>query len=131
MASSAPTPSRWRSVPGALLAAAAAAFWWRRAPSAWTLALVALTGALVLAALMLPRVYAPVQAALERAASLLARVSTLLLLGLVFVFVFIPGRLVLALGRRDPLHRRPDPGRTTYWLTADTPAEADRFRHQF
>jgi len=131
MASSAPTPSRWRSVPGALLAAAAAAFWWRRAPSAWTLALVAVTGALVLAALMVPRIYAPVQAALESAASLLARVSTLLLLGLVFVFVFIPGRLVLALRRIDPLHRRPDPGRTTYWTPIRPTAEPERFRRQF
>jgi len=131
MASSTPVPSRWRSVPGASLAAAAAAFWWWRAPSVWTLALVVATGALLLAAVVLPRVFAPVQAAFEWLATLVARGVTLLLLGLVFAFVFVPGRLVLALRRRDPLHRRREPERTTYWTAVESPAESDRFRHQF
>jgi len=131
MTSPAPIPSRWRSVPPALFAAAVAAFWWRRAPSVGTLALVAVTAALLLTAVILPRIYAPVQAALEWLGTLIARALTLILLGLVFVLVFVPGRLVLAAARRDPLHRRPDPVRTTYWLPSDSGAEADRFRHQF
>ncbi len=131
MASPTPTPSRWRSVPGATLAAAAAAFWWWRAPSVWTLALMAVTGALLLMAVVLPRAYAPVQAVFEALATLIARGVTLLLLGLVFALVFVPGRLVLALRRRDPLHRRREPGRTTYWTAAESPAGTDHFRHQF
>lgn len=127
----APIPSRWRSVPPALFAAVAAAFWWRRAPSVGTLALVTVTAALLLTAVIFPRVYAPVQAAFEWLGSLLARALTLVLLGLVFVVVFVPGRLVLAVARRDPLHRRPDPGRTTFWEPSDSQAGADRFRHQF
>jgi hypothetical protein len=99
--------------------------------SFWSLALLLLAAAMFCLALVWPRAWAPVQAALDRFARGVAAVLTWILLGAVFVGCFIPGRLLLALLRRDPLHRAWEPARSTYWETLPRSDSADRFRRQF
>jgi hypothetical protein len=50
-----------------------------------------------------------------RFAEILAWINTRLLLGAVFLLLFVPARLVLRLAGRDPLARRLEPDAPTYW----------------
>jgi len=71
-------------------------------------------------------------ARLWRAASGAARaVFTPVLLGVVWVLIFVPGRLALVLLRRDPLKRRFPGGASSYWVKSRPPAAKDRWKRQF
>ncbi len=129
-----PVPSRLRvllTAAGAAIGGAVAGWHWRT-PAAITLAI--LTGALLLLALFLPRVYAPVFRVLDGIVQALLQAVTWVLLGIVFALVFIPGRLVLRLRGRDPLdrartNRKPRP--TAWHAPSPTRDPAERFRAQF
>jgi multidrug efflux pump subunit AcrB len=120
-----------------LLTAASAAIggalaWWHwRGP--WLAAVAILTTTLLTIAVLLPRVYAPVFAFLDGLMRKLLQAFTWLILGCVFLLVFVPGRLVLALRRQDPLARRPEPARATYWhdIARTTRDTAAQFRTQY
>jgi hypothetical protein len=119
-----------------ILTAAAAAIggavaWWHwRAP--WTAALALVTSAQLLIAIAAPRAYAPIYRVLDGLVRGVLQAITWLLLGFVFAFVFVPGRIILALRGRDPLARRPDPALVTYWQDSRRPGDAAKhFRAQF
>ncbi len=125
------SPPRWRVLTSPLLAAGALflAWWhWR----AWSLLVgLILTTAVLLWALLAPRHWAVVQRALDRFARLVASAVSFLLLGLLFLLCFIPGRLLLVVLRRDPLHRRWEPKSASYWQTLPVTPAAERWRRQF
>ena len=114
-----------------LLAAALAAGAWLRWPTPWSLGILTLATLLLGLALLAPRAYAPLQAALERFGRAVAALVTWILLGLVFVAVFIPGRVLIARRRRDPLRRRPEPGRASYWEPLSPATDPARFKRQY
>ena len=66
-------------------------------------------------ALAAPRRALPIYRAWMALGSALGRVTTPIVLTLVFLLVFTPIRLLLVLLRRDPLERRWDPSRRTYF----------------
>jgi hypothetical protein len=104
--------------------------WWRwRTPA--SLALLLFAGALLLLALFAPWLFAPVEQLLRRFGRLVAIAFTWAVLALVFLLVFVPGRLLLLLLRRDPLHRRPDPRRASYWEPLPPAPGVGHFRRQF
>ena len=121
----------WRSVGGPALAVAVTAASWHRWPTAWSLGLLILAGAALVLAAGLPRAWAPVQAELDRLGRALAAALTWVLLVLVFGLVFIPGRLGLAVLRRDPLRRRPEPRRPSYWEPLPRPRGGADYRRPF
>ena len=123
-------PHPLRSLLGPACAVAFTGLVWSRQRTNWSLGLFLLALVLFALAFGASRVFAPIQAAFDRFGHALAAALTVLLLGLVFVLVFVPGRLLLALFRRDPLHRRPDPDRTSYWEPLPPAGGADRFRRQ-
>jgi hypothetical protein len=82
-------------------------------------------------ALVLPRVWAPIQSALDRVIRAVLAGLTWLLLGVVFIAAFVPGRLLLAALRRDPLRRAREPMRTSYWEPLPPSRGTERFRRQF
>jgi hypothetical protein len=114
-----------------LLAVALAATVWLRWGTSWSLGILALATLLLVLALFAPRTYAPIQAILTRLGHTVAVALAWLLLGLVFLAIFVPGRLLLALRRRDPLQRRPNPARTTYWEPLSPATDPDRFKRQY
>ncbi|KAA6184049.1 sxtJ [Thiohalocapsa marina] len=75
----------------------------------WPLAAV-----LVLWGLLAPNSLRPVYRGWMRIGLLLSRVTTPLILGLVFFLVFVPAGLVMRLTRYDPMRRRPAPQRDSY-----------------
>ncbi len=85
---------------------------------------------LAVLALVAPRLYAPVQWALEGFGRAVARGVTWVVLGLLFVGVFIPGRLLLALRRKDPLQLR-RPAVDSYWELPRPSRGAESFDRQF
>jgi hypothetical protein len=130
-----PSPTRishrGRSIGGAALALGVTTFGWYRWRQGWNLALLALAAVMLALALFWPRAWAPVQAALDRVARGVTAVVTWILLGAVFAVCFVPGRLLLALLRRDPLHRAWEPKRPSYWEPLPRANDAARFRRQY
>lgn len=125
-------PSRARILLTATSAAVGGllAWWHWRGPALAALAIT--TGALLLLAVFAPRAYAPVFRVLDLIVHGILQTITWTLLGLVFVIVFIPGHLVLALRRSDPLDRRPTTKRTTAWHEVRPSIDAAKhFRAQF
>ena len=120
-----------RSILGTGCATALTLFGWLRWHSPLSLGLLIVATTLLALALGAPRAFAPIQSAFDHFGRALTAVLTILVLGLVFALIFIPGRLVLTLLRRDPLHRRPDPARSTYWEPLPPASAVDRFRRQF
>jgi hypothetical protein len=122
---------RWRSIGSTALAVGVTAFGWCRWPRPWSLALLILAAMMFVVALLWPRAWAPIQAAFDHAARGVTAVVTWILLGAVFAVCFLPGRLLLALLRRDPLHRAWQPARPSYWESLPRPKGAERFRRQY
>jgi hypothetical protein len=80
---------------------------------------------LVGAALVAPRVLAPVERGWARLGGALGWLNTRVLLAVVFFVVMAPIALVLRAVGKDPLERRRDRRRATYWRDRE-PAEPDR-----
>lgn len=110
-------------------ALAASGYWRWRSPL--TLGVLLFATALLGLALFAPRTFAPIQTMLERLGRLMATAVSWIILGLVFLLVFVPGRLFLLILHRDPIQRRPDPARTTYWEPLSPDLDPDRFKQQY
>lgn len=121
----------WRAISGAAVAMGITAFGWHRWHTRWSLGLFFLAAAMFGVALALPRIWAPFQAVLDRLVRGVVVAVTWLLLGIVFAACFIPGRLVMAVLRRDPLCRMREPARDSYLNPLPPPGGRERFRRQF
>lgn len=121
----------WRSIGRNAIALVVAASVWLRWRTSWSFLLMAAAAAMFGLALVLPRAWAPVQAALDLVIRAVLAALTWLLLVVVFAAAFIPGRLLLAALRRDPLRRKPAPERDSYWEPLPPSGGAGRFRRQF
>ncbi len=86
--------------------------------------------ALLVGALVWPRALAPVERGWSLLAHVLGWVNTRILLAVVFFFVLAPIALIMRAVGKDPLERRRDRRRPTYWRTRE-PAEADRLTRPY
>jgi hypothetical protein len=82
-------------------------------------------------ALAAPWTLRPLNRAWTRFGMMLQRVTTPLLLGIVFFAVITPMAVVMRMRGRDPLRRRADPAARTYWIDRPPPAPAESLRRQF
>ena len=116
------------SVGGVFLLLGAVSWW--RGGSAWPF----LTGAgspLVALGLVAPGLLVPVERVWMRAAEVLGRINTRIILSVLFFVVFTPVG-VLRRWRHDPLNRRMHDGRPTNWTPRERkPVDPARYRHQF
>jgi Saxitoxin biosynthesis operon protein SxtJ len=101
--------------------------WRQQSPRAWALALAV---ALVLPALVAPRVLAPAHRAWMKLAEMLAWVNTRILLGLVFYAVVTPIGLVKRLLGHDPLRLQLDRTGESYRVLR-VPRPASHMTRQF
>jgi hypothetical protein len=83
-------------------------------------------------ALAAARLLAPLRRAWIRLGAMMGHVVNPLVLGAVFLVVFLPVGGLMRLFGKDPMARGRDPGKTSYWLarTGDA-AESDRLTEQF
>lgn len=119
-------PPRWRVLLTAASAAVGASFLWLHWGGPWLLALVVATVALFILALAAPSAYAPVHRALDGIVQALLQGFTWLVLGLVFVLMFAPGRLILLIRGRRLLSRNFRAGAQSYWQPIRPAADPSR-----
>lgn len=100
----------------------AALLFWRHKP-AWPYFGGAGT-LLGLAGLLVPTLLRPIERVWMSVARAMGWVMTRVILGIVFVVIFVPAGLILRLLRKDPLSMRFDPRAETYWhdRSKDKPA---------
>ncbi len=77
-----------------------------------------------------PRALAPVERGWSLLASALGFINTRILLAFVFFVVLAPIALFMRVIGKDPLERRRDRSRPTYWRTRE-PAEPDRMTRPY
>ncbi len=85
--------------------------WRHHSPRAWALALAV---ALVVPALVAPRILRPAHRAWMKLAEALAWINTRILLGLLFFVMITPIGSLMRLLKRDPMRRQYDPINDTY-----------------
>jgi len=90
-------------------------------------------GVLLMAvALMRPRWLGPLNKVWFQLGLLLHRIVNPVVLGLVFVLSVIPVGLLMRLFGKDPLQRKFEPDRESYWMRRDPPGpDADSLPRQF
>lgn len=93
--------------------------------------LLVAAGVFLAVALTAPRMLRPLNLAWTRLGMVLQRVTTPLLLAIVFFAVITPMAVVMRMRGRDPLRRRADPAARTYWIDRPPPASAESLRRQF
>ena len=105
--------------------------WWRGHMGAIPY-LVGASPVLILLALVAPITLWPIHKVWMPVAKGIARALTWLLLTLVFYLVFTPYSLVLKLLGKDPLDRKIEPDRESYWIARDDgPFDPDRTLKQY
>jgi len=83
-------------------------------------------------AVAVPRILAPVRRWWIKLGEVVGRVVSPLILGIVYVVVFIPFGGLMRLFKRDVMRRKYDPVAASYWITRnDTPGSARSLKEQF
>lgn len=104
--------------------------WWRG--SAAFPYFLGLSAAFLLAALLFPGVLRPLNRAWMAFALVLHKVTSPIILGVMFFGLFAPVALVMRLGKRDVLKRRFDRGAGSYWNPRVPPGPpGESLRNQF
>jgi hypothetical protein len=96
-------------------------------PRLWALAL---SVALILPALVLPRSLAPLHRAWMALGEALNWINTRIILGILFYGLITPFALAMRLRGHDPMHRRREPSADTYRVVRD-PRPATHMTRQF
>lgn len=123
-----PAPRRdWRPIAGCAVGAVVSSLSWLRWHSNTSAVLVWIACSLLLLALLLPRLFAPIQRVVDFLIHLLLQALSWALLLLVFLLCVLPGRLLLLLLRRDPLRRAAAPA----WNPLAPDRDPARFTRQF
>jgi len=111
------------------LAVAALAWWLRHAAAAAVVASLAV--AIFLLSLILPKLYARLEAALLYLSHLVGLVLGWLFLTPIFYLCFTAGRLIHLLLRNDPMQRRLSPEAASYWQDKPQDSDPERYRRQY
>jgi hypothetical protein len=90
--------------------------------AAWPLWPWVIAGILALWGLIAPRSLRPIYRGWMRLGLLLSRITTPLILGLVFFIVFVPAGFIMRLFRHDPMRRHAAPEAISYRCPSETPA---------
>ena len=109
-----------------------AAWSWRAGRPVQASVLLAVAFALLAAALLAPRWLAWPNRAWFKLGMALNAVVSPIVLGAMFVLMFVPVALAMRAAGRDPLHRRFDADAPTYWVDRHPPGPApESFNHPF
>ena len=89
-------------------------------------------GILLLFALFIPNVLAPINKVWAQFGVLLHRITSPIILGALFYLIVTPTGLLIRLLGKDPLRLRLDPSADSYWIKRDPPGpSADSLNKQF
>jgi hypothetical protein len=96
-----------------LLAALALVFWFRSGETRWWIVVAA--AAIAVAAFVIPRALSPLNCAWMFLGVVLNRITSPVVLGVVYLVAFVPAGLVMRLTGRDALGLKRDRRAKTYW----------------
>lgn len=82
---------------------------------------VALSLVFLVLALVAPVVLAPLNVVWSRIGMLLHKITSPIILGLMYAFAIVPVGLVMRWKGHDPMHRRFDPALKSYWIARTPP----------
>ena len=83
-------------------------------------------------AVVAPRALAPFRRVWMALAHVLGWINTRIILGVVYYLAFTLVRCGMVLLRKDPMRRRPDPEKGTYWVDVpQIPFERESLEHQY
>lgn len=120
----------WRAIAGCCLGSFFAAWSWQHSRSLLSLVLLCAALALLLLAVLFPRLFFPIKRGVDFLLHLLLSFLSYFLLSLLFILCFLPGRFVLLLRKRDVL-RVATRGATSNWNELDHDEDPARFKRQF
>jgi hypothetical protein len=115
---------------GLALAAVIAVLWFLFRPQISLAWLVGSMATVLLTALSVPRALRPVHWLLSRAGHAISKVTTPVLLALLYFVIMTPLGLVMRLFGHDPMRRSPDPAADSYRQPA-APLAPDEFEKPF
>lgn len=78
-----------------------------------------------------PRALGTLNLAWTKAGELLSRVTTPVIMGVVFYGVIVPIGLIMRMGGRDALRRKRAPTASSYWVPPDARESASSMKQQF
>jgi Saxitoxin biosynthesis operon protein SxtJ len=104
--------------------------WWLRFGTVLS-TLIVVAVLLLLVAWFLPAVLLPFNRIWGAVARRLAVANTYFILGIMFIFIFVPVRLVMKLVGHDPMQRCWDSTAASYFVPTAQQATAESYRDQF
>ena len=107
-----------------------AILWWRGRSPTLILVFESLAGALLLAALLVPERLGPIRSAWMKLAEAISRVTTPIILGVMYFAVFVPIGLTMRLFGRNPLRPAPRTA-ASFWLPRSATTTHSDLRRQF
>jgi len=115
---------------GGAFAVLGALLWWRGRSHTLIGVFESVAVALIVAALLAPAHLGPVQRGWMKLAETISKVTTPIVLGIVYALVFVPIGLAMRVFGRDPL--RPAPrGAPSFWLARSLTDKRSDLRRQF
>jgi hypothetical protein len=97
----------------------------------FALVIGAVAAATLAMGLWLPRAYAAVERGLSAFGRGVGLAISTILLTTFFFLVFVPGRLILLLARRDPMRRAFPGGDASFWIPYRPSGDPDHYRKQY
>ena len=99
------------------------------APRLWSLAVA---GAFLLVALVVPRVLSPLNKVWFKFGLFLHHVVNPIIMGIVFFIAVVPTGLIMRAVGKDPLHLQREPNAKSYWIMREPPGPApESLKNQF
>ena len=89
------------------------------------------SGAMMILGVVLPVVLHPFYVVWMRIAEVLAWVNTRLILSLIFLLMITPIGLIMKLLGKDPIAKRADPAKKSYWVAREKVDHPETMKFQF
>jgi len=136
MPSQAPATGVWTRrrrvlLQGAVAAAIATLLTWWLGRYRLGLCLYCFSAVILICGFLAPKAFETMERLGQKLAQTIALALTWLLLMPFFYLCFAPARLILMLTGKDPLHRRFEPKRSSYWMDHKPPAAPQPYTRQY
>ncbi len=96
-------------------------YWW----------LTGVAGTLMAVGLIFPKVLAPVYRVWMKIGEVLGWINSHIILGIIFYGLFTPIALFFKVTKKDPMHRKLDPQKASYWEERSDSSASDSMKYQF
>ncbi len=97
-------------------------------PHLW---LIGIAGFLLLAAIIFPKILSPIHYVWIKIGDVLGWINSRIILAIIFYAIFTPFGLTMRLFGKDPLQKKPDPDKKSYWSLRQERDPQESMKYQF